>query len=186
MFELHSALPGAINGSDTIVQEAGLCGMVTLRGDLSDAKLRRACADFSGSSFPAPREIHQNGDRGLAWMSPDELLVLCPHDAAPDAVAQLTETLGGQHMLAVNVSDARAVFTISGAAPLDVLARLSPADLRDFGPNRLIRTRVGQVAAAFWLSEENQITLVCFRSVARYVFDLLAGAAQAGPLQSVD
>ena len=39
------------------------------------------------------------------------------------------------------------------------------------------RTKLGQVAAAFWI-EDGGITLVSFRSVAAYVFDLLSNAAE--------
>jgi sarcosine oxidase subunit gamma len=33
------------------------------------------------------------------------------------------------------------------------------------------------VAAAIWISGEDQISIICFRSVAQYVFELLRQAA---------
>ena len=46
-------------------------------------------------------------------------------------------------------------------------------------PNELRRSRVAQVAAAFW-AQDGGYTLVCFRSVAGYVMGLLTHSAQPG------
>ena len=81
----------------------------------------------------------------------------------------------------MEVSDARAVFRLTGDldAAREVLAKLTPADLSPtaFGEGEVRRTKLGQVAAAFWI-EDGGITLVSFRSVAAYVFDLLSNAAE--------
>ena len=82
------------------------------------------------------------------------------------------------------MSDARAVFTLEGegAAIRNVLAKLTPADLRpaSLPVGEVRRTRFAQVPAAFWLAEEGRAELVCFRSVAIYVFGLLKNAAEPG------
>lgn len=182
MSDLRSALPGASHEGEVSIREGGLRGMITLRGDLADARLRTACASVAGVDFPAQGGIVTSGPHGIGWMSPDEALVLVPHAGADAAVASLTQALAGQHHLAVNVSDARALFTLSGAGWPDVVARLSPTDLRGFGPGLLRRTRFGQVAAAIWQSGETEASVVCFRSVAGYMFDLLENAARSGRL----
>jgi len=56
-------------------------------------------------------------------------------------------------------------------AAADVLDRMEPDELR--------RTRIAQVAGAFW-REGDGFTLVCFRSVAGYVMGLLTHSAQPG------
>jgi sarcosine oxidase gamma subunit len=48
--------------------------------------------------------------RTVAWMSPDELLILCDHGAADGYRGGARRGAEGQHHLAVNVSDARAMF----------------------------------------------------------------------------
>ncbi|MDP5334258.1 MAG: sarcosine oxidase subunit gamma, partial [Paracoccaceae bacterium] len=65
-------------------------------------------------------------------------------------------------------------------------AKLAPVDLHPahVGPGDVRRTRLAQVAGAFWMPEAGQINVVCFRSVAQYVFDLLCTAAD--PAASVD
>jgi sarcosine oxidase subunit gamma len=42
------------------------------------------------------------------------------------------------------------------------------------------RSRLAQVPAAFWMPDAETFQIVCFRSVARYMFDLLSIAAQPG------
>ncbi|SDK79885.1 sarcosine oxidase subunit gamma [Aliiruegeria lutimaris] len=161
------------------VEERGLQGMVTLRADLSEPALAGAVKAATGCALPETRQILYNGDRAVAWMSPDELLLLVPYVDTVDVVAALEAALAGVHHLAVDVSDARASFAISGPGAREVLARLCPVDLSPvaFGPGEIRRTRLAQVPAAFWTDEAGRFTLVCFRSVARYAFDALVGAA---------
>jgi sarcosine oxidase subunit gamma len=183
MSEAASALSGAAFDGLVRVEEAGLRGMVTLRADLGAAKVGKAVKAAVGVDVPGPRRAAFAGDRGALWMSPDELLLVTPHGQAPAAVAGLAKALAGIHHLAVEVSDARAVFRLTGDldAVREVLAKLTPADLRPgvFEAGEVRRTRLAQAAAAFWI-EDGGVTLVCFRSVARYVFDLLANAAAPG------
>lgn len=157
-------------------------GMITLRGDLSASYLRKAATKATGAAFPEQRAIMGDGLRGLAWMSPDELLLLCAHNAVPDVLARLDKALKGRHALAVNVSDARAIFEVKGPNARDVLAKLAPVDLSPtaFSPGMIRRTRLAQVPAAFWMADSQCFHIVCFRSVAQYVFDLLSVAAQPG------
>ena len=53
--------------------------------------------------------------RALLWMSPDELLLLCPHGEAAETAARLREALAPEHALVVDVSDARALIDGRGA-----------------------------------------------------------------------
>lgn len=181
MSDAVSALPGAVFKGYCTVSEAGRIGMVTLRGDLADAGFAKAVKQVTGLDLPERREIVGDGPR-LAWMSPDELLLFCAADDAPGQAAALTEALAGQHALAVDVSDARAVFRVEGAACREVIAKLSPAAVAPgaFGPGEMRRTRLAQVPAAFHMPDETTFEVIAFRSVARYVFDLLSNAARPG------
>ena len=82
------------------------------------------------------------------------------------------------------MSDARAVFRLDGPGAREVLAKGAPVDLAPaaFGPGDFRRTRLGQVAAAFWMPEPEVFDLMCFRSVAGFVADWLATAARPGSL----
>ncbi len=171
-----SALGGVSHEGFATAAEAGLRGMITLRGDPGSKTLAAAVRRVAGVGLP----IALKGERGVAWMSPDEFLVLVPYAEAAEAAATMAEALAGEHALVADVSDARATFTISGAAAGDVLRKLSPADLDALAPDEIRRTRIAQVAGAFWRSGEGEFTLVTFRSVAAYVMGLLEAAARPG------
>ncbi len=162
------------------IEDAGLCGMISLRGDLSDAKVKKACKDASGQAMPKARGIVGSLDGGIGWMSPDEALVLVPYAEAPAAAARMEMTLKTAHALVVEVSDARAVFTLRGEKLREVLAKVTPADIAALPVGELHRTRVAQVAGAIWLSDETTAHLICFRSVAEYMFELLSRSAMPG------
>jgi len=177
-----SALNGRMAPGEVTIREAGLRGMIILRGDLSNKKLRSVCKKLSGVAFPEKGQAFCDGEQGLCWMSPDELLVMVPYAQAAEAVAQIDKALSGTHYLAENVSDARALIFVEGPYAREVIAKLAPADLHpdSFKPGDFRRTRLGQVAAAFWMRDEDTFEVICFRSVAGYTFDLLAASAQAG------
>ena len=165
------------------VEQQGTTGMVTVRADLGEAGVQQALAS-AGAEVPGQGEARSGNDISTLWMSPDELMVICPHDAADAQVSALAAALGATHSLVLNVSDARAVFKLTGdgRAIREALAKLSPADLRpaSLPPGRVRRTRVAQVPAAFWFTDDNEALLLCFRSVADYVFGLLSNAAAPG------
>lgn len=168
------------------VAEAGLRGMVTLRADLSAAKVKAAVKKVAGVDLPGKRRIAMKDGRGAGWMSPDELLILVPYAEAGAAVAALSKALAGLHHLAADVSDARACFRVEGRAAREVMAKLSPTDFSPpergsggFAEGELRRSRLAQVPAAYWI-EDGGFTVVAFRSVACYVFDVLKLAASPG------
>jgi sarcosine oxidase subunit gamma len=101
---------------------------------------------------------------------------------AGENVAALNAALAGEHALVVNVSDARAVFRVTGPRCREVMAKLTPANVATdaFAPGQWRRTRLAQVAAAFHMPDAESFEIVCFRSVAQYMFDLLSNAARTG------
>lgn len=155
-------------------------GMIGLRGDLGSAELGRAVEQAAGCAVPEVRRIVTAGDRAAAWMSPDELLLFLPLMGVREALAAMARALEGRHHLALDLSDARVLFRIDGPGARDVLAKGAPVDLDPaaFGPGDLRRTRIGQVAAAFWMSEPEAFDVMCFRSVAGFMQDWLMLAAR--------
>ena len=156
-------------------------GMIGLRGDHGDERLRAAVMDLTGTAFPERLRIEGTSLRGAAWMSPDELLIFVPRGEVVAALARLSLDLAGMHHLVTDVSDMRVCVRIDGPAAREVLAKLSPADLHPdvFGPGLFRRSRLGQLAAAFWLEGEGA-RVICFRSVADYAVALLRQSAADG------
>ena len=179
-----SALNGRVAPGEVTVRDTGLRGMIILRGDLTDKKLRAVCTKVTGAKFPDQGRATMADGAGLCWMSPDEILLLVSYESAQDVIASIETALSGTHYLAENVSDARAVMTVEGPFAREVIAKLAPIDLHKdaFGVGDMRRTRLGQVAAAFWMRDNDTVEVICFRSVAAYTFDLLVASATAGPV----
>lgn len=182
MSKTVTALNGASFSGLVDVNDAGLIGMITLRGDLGSAAMAKAVKAVTGTKLPAARRIEIASKGSVLWMSPDELLVITDYADADATVAKLSKSLGKSHHLAVNVSDARAVFDLSGDGLRDVLAKGAPADVSaEALPIREVRrTRIGQLPVAFWFSSETTAHLICFRSVGEHVFEWLSTAAKLG------
>lgn len=178
MSEPVSALDGASFQGFATIREVGPLGMITLRAK-GLKSLEKAVKAVTGTKLPAQRRIEVNGDRACGWMSPDEYLLVVPYSDVAKALASLAKSLGKEHYLAVDVSDARAVFRVEGDKADQVLRKLLPADLDRLEQGELRRTRAAQVAAAVW-QQDNGFTLVCFRSVATYMMALLSHSAQPG------
>jgi sarcosine oxidase subunit gamma len=157
-------------------------GMVTLRGTLAAPEFAGAVRDALGLAVPDPRGITGDDAGALAWMSPDEALLICPAAEVAARIAGLEAALAGQFASVVDVSDARAMFEVAGPGAREVLAKLTPMDLHPdrFGPGEMRRTRLAQVPAALWMPEPDRIRLICFRSVEVYVSDLLRLSAAPG------
>ncbi len=164
------------------IRKIDRCGMVTVRGDLTSTLLKDVVRKATGVAVPSQGKAQFAGQHGILWMSPDELLVFCPLDGTANAVAKMEAGLKGTHALVADVSDARSVFSVTGDGAREVLAKLTPADVSPgaLEAGMIRRSRLAQVPAAFWLAADNTITVICFRSVADYVLDLLSSAATPG------
>lgn len=170
----RAPLNEAMFDGTVLVREEPPQGMITVRGDLASAAMAQALG-----AVPGVNKVVSAQGTEVLWMSPDEAMVLCPYAEVGAQVARIEAALGGTHHLVADVSDARAGFTLTGEGVRDVLAKLTPADVAPavFTPGDLRRTRLAQVAAAFWMDETRAVRIICFRSVAQYVFDILKGAA---------
>lgn len=152
-------------------------GMLTIRADL--ARAGDAIAEAAGLAIPGVTRFTTDGSRTLGWMSPDELLLTLPAPEAPEALAALQSALLGEHHLAADVSAMRVAFDVLGDGADQVLAKLSPTDFDTLPPDALRRSRLAQVAAAFWRVPGGW-RVIAFRSVEAYLRQLLETAAAPG------
>ncbi|MEP0961284.1 MAG: sarcosine oxidase subunit gamma family protein [Roseobacter sp.] len=183
MFEPVTALNGAVFTTGIAeISEVSVQGMISVRGDLASDTLCAAVMGGPDEPLPDTGTARFQQDRTIAWMSPDELLLMLPYRDVPAVLQQMQSDFGSSHALALNVSDARASFRIKGPHAREVMSKLCPVDFSPaaFTSGMFRRTRMAQVPAAVWLCDEGCIQIVCFRSQAQYVFDLLTIAAQVG------
>ena len=173
----------AASAGQTIrIEDRGPVGQVSLRGDLDGEALRAAVKAGVGVDVPGPLRADFDGARGAVWMSPDELLLFIAYDQADALVASLGEALAGEHHLAVNVSDARAVIALAGGGVAEVLAKGAPLDLSEpaFPVGTARQTHIGGVAVGFWRKAEHEWEIICLRSFAHYLFDWLVESSVEG------
>ena len=109
-----SALGGASFEGFATVREIGPLGMISLRAKPGTKGLDKAIKVAVGTKVPELRQIETAGEKRCGWMSPDEFLLIMPYGEAGKALSALETALKGQHYLAADVSDARAVFRIPG------------------------------------------------------------------------
>ena len=154
------------------VSEKTAVGMLTVRGDLRSSKFKTSFTKAVGTKLPKEREVIL-ARNDVAWMSPDELLIFCDYADVSGLSQKLQMELKDQHHMLVNVSDARALFEVSGSAIREVIAKLAPVNISTLEIGEIRRTRFSQIAAAFWLTSETSLSVICFSSVADYMFNLL-------------
>lgn len=183
MPEAVSPLAGAKAKNALIgIEDTGLRGQVTLKGDLADAELAAAVREIAGTGVPGTRRLEMAGERGAVWFAPDELMLLVPYVDAGEAAARLDEALSGKPHMALDVSDARVVLRLTGPLVAEVLAKGAPCDLseRAFPPGAARRTHLGGVAVAFWRLDAETWEVVAFRSHAHHLMAWLEDAARPG------
>ena len=180
MSNIQTAMNGARATGYVDVSEAPATGMITLRGDLADVGVQKAVKSVIGAGVPATLAVTDADEGQILWMSPDELMIVCAYDQADRIVADLIAALGGTHSMVVNVSDARAVFDLQGAATSEIIAKLAPIDMKSMQAGTVRRTRFAQIPAAFWITSNDSARIICFRSVGEYMFNQLRNSAQAG------
>ena len=164
------------------IKQASDHGMILLRGDFTSDDFNDALVSATGLAIPSRRCIVGDGNVQIAWMSPDELLVLMDWTSREKIAQLLEEALKDQRFLLADVSDSRAIFDVEGKLAREVIAKLCPVDMHPdaFLPGEIRRTRLAQASAAIWMTNNHSVKLICFRSFAEYVFHLLKSAAKPG------
>lgn len=112
-------------------------------------------AKAMGVAFPAPGQMTGEGNHLALWAGPGQALVLGPPVAPPDAAH-------------ADQSSGWAVLSLAGDGARDVLARLTPLDLRDaaFAEARTARTPIGHMTASVTRIGPETYEIMVFRSMA--------------------
>ena len=164
------------------IRQLGDHDIMLLRGDFAFHGFNGALVAATGLGVPPRRGIIGYGNIQVAWMSSDELLVMTDSASTEKIAKSLEQALKNQHFLLAEVTDSRTVFEIRGDLVREVIAKLCPVDMHPdaFMPGEIRRTRLAQASAAIWMTDDHSVRLICFRSFADYVFNLLKAAAKPG------
>lgn len=109
-----------------------------------------------GIVFPEPGQVTGEGHHLALWVGPGQALVLGPPVAPPGAAV-------------ADQSSAWAVLTLTGPTAAEILARLTPLDLRDaaFPEASTARTLIGHMTASLTRIGPETYEIMVFRSMTR-------------------
>lgn len=144
----HFGLKAAAAHSDlasarVVIGESAHRAIVNIRGDGNDVAFVGAVKSITGADLPVqPNTTAQAGEFRLLWLGPTEFWVVGPVGSEEKLVADLRGAFIGQHAAVIDVSESRAVITLSGPDARAVLARGCSLDLhpRGFGPGQCAQT----------------------------------------------
>lgn len=165
------ALAGPPGEAGVWLCERPLCAMFELRGDPAQLSAQL------GFAPPEANQTARHGSATILWLGPDQWLWV--GDSAPEWPSDV---------VALDVSDARAVIRLSGPQARALLARACPLDLHPsaFPPGRCAQTTLARAAMLLHLLEHEQganpvFDLYVARSYADYAWEWLSRAgAQFG------
>ncbi|WP_267139071.1 sarcosine oxidase subunit gamma [Anianabacter salinae] len=136
------------------VDPGGLTSVAALGGADIGAALKAA----TGASLPGPGATTTGrGGARVVWFGVRHVLVMGPPVAALDGAAVTDQ------------SDAWCTLRLDGAGARDVLARLTPLDLRpsSFAEGATARTLLGHMQASITRVEDDAYLILVFRSMAK-------------------
>jgi sarcosine oxidase subunit gamma len=145
----RQAQPAGADGAGLIISERRLPAQVILRGEGGDPAFLAAVERAIGVAPPVgPNTVASHQDIDLLWLSPEEWLVVAPAGTEAGLIERLDQALTGLHAGAVDVSDARAVIRLEGAAARTVLAKGTPLDLSPhvLSPGRSAETTLARAS----------------------------------------
>lgn len=192
MFDVKSESPligrrDAIEGA-TAAAPAGVSlferpflGHLNLRGNPEDETFVDTCTRVLGTELPTiPNTVTEGASQVVAWLGPNEWLVMTEPDVQGHIAAELREMLGDTHSAVTDVSGGQTVIALHGDHAADVLAKGSPLDLhpRVFGAGQCAQTVVAKSAGFIRVIEPGTaFEIVVRRSFADYLWQWLRDAA---------
>jgi sarcosine oxidase subunit gamma len=169
--------------SEIVIEELRDRGMIDLKGDPSVPGFRDGVAAVLGLDLPLePRSSATKGSTTVLWLSVDQWLITLPYDEAAQTAARLHAALAKHHALVVDLSDARAIFRISGLGAREVAMKGASADLthKDYRAGTVRRLSFAELAAMVHVVSDTPeiLDLYVFRSVGHHVRQFLETAAR--------
>lgn len=121
--------------------------------------LSKALKTHHGVSYPAANRTESAGEASMVWFGHDSAVLM---GVAPDAGLS-------QYAALVDQSDAWCVADLIGTDAREVLARLTPADVREtvFAVGHTMRTQIKHMSGSITRLGPDQYRLMVFRSMAK-------------------
>lgn len=151
--------------------------IIELRGTWSEA-FATAVQQVIGVAPPEKSPDVVDG-RGITvfWMGPDRWWLISDTTGLP-SVNELRQNLAAFTAGAVEIGDAFAAITLSGANARDVLSKGCTFDLHptSFRPQQVVQTNLAKAQVALYLSDDTTYRIYVRRSFAEYMWTWLEDA----------
>ena len=153
--------------------ERAFWGHVNLRGDGTDEAFHAGVESVVGARAPIePNTVSRVGEAAIAWLGPDEWLVISPPDGKDGLAAKLQEALTGLHVSVNDISGGQTIIRLCGTRARDVLSKGCPVDLhpRAFGAGQCAQSHIAK-SNALIIQVDNTPTydVIVRRSFADYL-----------------
>ena len=155
------------------MSERAFWGHINLRGSTSDTGFLTAAAGALWSRIPRePNTVTQSDGKTIAWLGPDEWLVVVPPDEKEGLAKMLEKALDGLHVSVNDISSGQTIIRLRGARARDVLSKGCPVDLhpRAFGAGQCAQSHIAKSnALIIQLDDTPTYDVIVRRSFADYL-----------------
>ena len=168
------------------IKEVKSVGMISVRCDLLNKRFQKIVSKTCNLAVPKPLSINHNKNLSIAWMSTNEVLILDYSNAYLEKIIKDFKSFSSDmELLVLDSSSSRNLFLVNGDLWREVFAKGTPIDLRPafFNKDSFRRTRMGQIAVAFWMVSEYSAHIICSRSHSSFFYDWLCNASSKGSLE---
>jgi sarcosine oxidase subunit gamma len=165
--------------SNVSIEEVTNFGMVSVKVNLSDNKVRQIIQSISRTQCPQIGKISNGQKMSVGWMSTDEYAIFSESSDAIKLVDRIGSKLKKFDHLCLNMSDSRRCFHLKGKGWREVISKGTPANLspKAFGKGVLRRTRIANVAVAIWSFNETEAFIIAMTSVSDFILEWLNNAS---------
>lgn len=165
-----------------VMAELGHRTIINIRGTASDAAFADAVRSATGVELPMQANtVATNGDRQILWLGPNEWWVTAKDGEAETLLEALRGAFAGQHAIACDVSESRAVLSLKGPKARDVLMRGVSLDLhpRVFTPGQCVQTGLSRCNVLLHLLDDTpRFEIYVLKSFSDYLWRWLETVAQ--------
>ena len=170
---------------DVEMCELAFWGHVNLRGDSGAEAFQAGVEKAVGARVPvAPNTVARAGERAIAWMGPDEWLVVSPPESREGVADKLEKALSGLHVAVNDISSGQTIIRLRGPRARDVLSKGCPLDFhhRAFGAGQCAQSHIAKSnALIIQVDDAPTYDVIVRRSFADYLARwLLHGGMEYG------
>jgi sarcosine oxidase subunit gamma len=145
------------SGAGVTMAEVAHRTIVNVRGTASDPAFSSAVQTATGLALPsAANTVSTAGVWQILWLGPNEWWITGPDGEADSLVEALRANFAGQHAIACDVSESRAIIALKGPKARDVLMRGVSLDLhpRAFHVGQCAQTGLSRANALIHLVDD--------------------------------